>query len=129
MGKNTPLARGVRTVVLALAGSAGSWALIDWVTDFRAGAALVTLHVIAAGVAGLSAYLLALAGLTATTAWGKALVTFGQLAAPGVGAVVITDLSASSLVNGGRAIVTTLIAAGIAAAAALMQNAAEDKPA
>jgi len=127
--KDTPAARAVRTAVLALAGFAAAWATIDWVTDWRAGAAVVTLNVVTAGLAGIVAYLQALGSLRATTAFGKAVASFAQVAGPGLAAVALTELSRQALINTGRGVSTTLIGATVTAIATYLQNRAEDVPA
>jgi hypothetical protein len=126
MDKNSPVARGVRTFVTLLAGSAIAWAGIDWVADWRPGAVLVTLNVIAAALGGLGAFLLALGDLTADSPTGKATATLLQAVGSFAATYVVADLTAASAVDFGRALASVITSAVTASVISFLVNSAED---
>jgi hypothetical protein len=129
MNKNTPLARAVRTFVMTLAASAVAWVGIDWTTSWRPGATVIALNVVAAVIAGLISLLMALQGkIVATTAWGKALVTFCQVLAAGLGTLYLNELTTSGIAAFGHAVFTDVTAAISAAVISFLTNSAEDHP-
>lgn len=124
--KNTPLARAVRTFVAVLAASAVSWAGIDFATDWRPGAVIVTLNVIAAAIAAAISFALAMADMTASSALGKAFATLLQTLAAGLGTVVVNELTSAALVNAGKALWAAVTTAVVAAVISYVTNASED---
>lgn len=129
MNKNSPLARGVRTFVMTLAASAVAWVGIDWTTDWRPGATMIALNVIAALLAGVISLLMALQGsIVATSPLGKAATTFFQVVAAGLGTLGVNELTTSGLASFGRGVWTVVTAAVTAAVISFLTNAAEDQP-
>lgn len=128
MQKNTAAAKAIRTFILALAGFAGTWATVDWFTNWKAGAAIVGVNLVTALLAGTVAYFQALSSMAATTPLGKAIASFAQVAGPGLATVAVTELSQVALIHAGRGVVTTLVGALFAGIATFLQNSAEDSP-
>lgn len=122
--KSSPIARGVRTFLVAVAGFAAAWAAIDWQAAWKVGLVLVGLNLLTAGVAGVAAALLARAGVVASGALGKAIAQFCQIVGSGVGVLVFS--SVADIAANGRVIVSTVVAALFAAVGTLALNAAED---
>ena len=129
MDKSTALSKGIRTFVFLLAGSAVGWATIDLTNDFKTGATIIGLNVIAALLGGLAAALLSFTPLTGTNAVTRGLFTFLQGLGAWFATAVITDLSVESLTSFGagtwRAVVGSLMAAVIA----FIQNSVENSSA
>lgn len=123
----SPLARGVRTFLVALAGYAGTWAALNWTDDPVRSGQLLGLNVATALVAGLAAYLLGVGGATADSPLGKAFATFAQVVGSGIAALAFNTVA--DLAANGRIILTTVIAAVFAAIGSLAANAAEGAPA
>lgn len=126
MSKNTPKARFVRTLIASIAGYAGSWAAIEWATDYENGIRIVTLNLLAAVMAGGIAYLQALRSPHPRDAFGKMLYTFAQNLAPGLGLITLTEISKIAAIGFVKGIITTTIGALLAALATLGMNASED---
>jgi hypothetical protein len=125
MNKSTPRAKGIRTFVFLLAGSSAGWVTLNLATNFKAGATIIALNVIAAFVGGLAAYLMAFTSITGQSAITRALYTFLQ----GIGAWLLTAgvdaLTVEALGNFGRGFMQAAVAAFIAAVVALVQNSVE----
>lgn len=117
------LARGVRTFLAGLAGVATAALAVDWMTDYKVGATIVALGLLAAFLAAAAAFFLALGDHTATTPLGKAVVQFCQMVGGGLASVVIA--TSADLVPAGKTITTLLITAGLSALATFFLNASE----
>lgn len=117
------LRRGVRTLLAGLAGVATAALAVDWTTDYRVGAVIVGLGVLAAVVAAVAAFLLALGDKTASTPVGKALVQFCQMVGGGLAALVIT--TTADLAPAAKTVTSLLITAALSALATFFLNAAE----
>ncbi len=126
MNTTSPLARGVRTFVVAVAGYAATWATLDWTEDPVGSGTLLGLNLATAGVAALAAFLLAHTTLTASTALGKAFATFAQVVGAGLAALAFNAVG--DFAANGRIVLTTIIAAVFAAIGSLATNAAEGAP-
>jgi hypothetical protein len=122
----SPLARGVRTFLAALAGYAGTWAALNWTDDPVRSGQLLGLNIATALVAAIAAYFLAVGGASASTAVGKAFATFAQVVGSGIAALAFNTVA--DITANGRVILTTVIAAVFAAVGTLATNAAEGAP-
>lgn len=122
----SPIARGVRTFIVAVAGFAGTWATLNWTDDPVGSGTLLGLNLATAAVAGLAAFLLAHTTLTASTALGKAFATFAQIVGSGLAALAFNAVG--DFAANGRVVLTTVIAAIFAAIGSLATNAAEGIP-
>lgn len=127
MTTTSPNAKFTRTLILALAGNAATWASIDWLTDYRTGAKIVTLHVIGALLASGVAYLQAFKEMAAATPLGKAFAQFSQQFGATLTTIVVTELTSAALQSVGRAILQGAIAALLGGFAALALNASEQE--
>lgn len=123
MSTTSPIARGVRTFLAALAGYAGVWATLDWASDPVTAGQLIALNVATAAVAAIAAALLAVGDYTADSPLGKALATFAQVLGSGI--AVLAFNSVADVAANGRIILTTAIAAAFAALGTFATNAAE----
>lgn len=132
MNKTSPIARGVRTFVMALAATAPTWLLLDFVNKPKESTELVVLALIAAALAGLVAFLLALSASyrakVDTPIW-RAIATTLQVLAAGVGTLGLNELTNTAAVTFAHAVVTVVIGAIVAGVVSLITNAAEDNPA
>ncbi len=128
--KSSPLARAVRTFVALLAAAAPTWVGVNLATDFQAGALKIGLGVVAALLGGVLAYLYALSpGPNATTPWGKAVATFLQGIAAGLGTFTFASLTFVEFERFGMVVLTVVGSSVTAALITLVTNAAEDAPA
>jgi len=91
--KASPLRRFTMTFFALLAGAAPAWAAINLATDFQTGATKIGLGVLAALLGGGLAALLALTKMAPATPLGKALATFGQGIAAGLGTFTFAVLT------------------------------------
>jgi signal transduction histidine kinase len=119
MDKDTPLARGIRTFIITLAGFAATWSTINWATDWKAGANMLVLNVVSALLAGGAAYFLAAkTEFSSDTFWGKAAYQF---------TVALSELTSVAVVDFLRALTTVLVGAAFSALAAAGMNWGEDR--
>lgn len=125
MNTNQPRARFMRTLLAAIGGYAVTWAGINWTTDYRAGAALITVNLVGALIAASIAGLQALRTSRPRTVWGKTVFTFAQNLAGGLGTVVLAELTREAVLNFTRGLVSVVIASALAALATLGLNASE----
>jgi hypothetical protein len=129
-GKNSPIARAVRTIFGSLAAGLVALTAVDWATDWRYGVSQLTLLLISSLLAGAISYAWAVRGATAaTTPAAKALRQFLQLLAAGLATVSIAELTSEAVASFGRAVLRVAISAVLGAAIAFAQNAAEDSTA
>lgn len=129
MTTDTWQARFMRTLLQALAGVAAAVATIDWLSNWKGGAIVVALGVIAALIAAAVAALQFIAGIAATNPLTKALVSFAQVFGAGLATVAVTEWSDLALINAGQAILRFAIAGVLAAVVTYLQNRAELLPA
>ena len=129
MNKSTPLAKGIRTFLFLLAGSATSFVGLDLIADFKAGATIIGIAVLAALLGGVIAFLQALLTTwTGTSPVSRAIFTFLQAIVAWLLTVTITDLTLDTFADLGKGFMRILVSAVLAAVAALLTNAAEDNP-
>lgn len=126
--RDTPIARAMRTLLAAVAGYAGTWATLDWVTDGRASTTIVVINLTNALLAGSVAYLQAWTTFRPRTVLGKVFASFAQVASTGLATVAFVDLSAAGFTQTGKAVVSVLVAAAFTALGTMTLNAAEDAP-
>lgn len=125
--KSTPLARGVRTFAASMVGVLGAAVVADWVSAFNASATTFTLGTIAALIAGVAAYLLAVGGITtASTALGKAIATTAQYIGSGLATIAVADLTTNAIKAFGTSLLRVVIAGVAAGLVTLAVNGAED---
>ena len=129
MDKKTALSKGVRTFVFLLAGSAAGWATIDLTSDFKTGATIITLSVVAALIGGIAAALLSFTPLTGTNAITRAFYTFLQGVGSWFATAVVTDLAVSTLTDFGKGFYRAVVGSLLAAVIALVQNSVENSSA
>jgi hypothetical protein len=110
-----------------MVGVLGAVVLAVQASDYRAGAVVLTIGVATALVAGVVAFAAAAAGLVADTALGKALATFLQFVAAGLGTVTFASLA--DIADFPHVAVPLLIAAAFAALQTFALNKAEAVPA
>jgi hypothetical protein len=115
------LKRGIKTFLAGAAGVLASAVVIEAFGsgEFKAGAAALGLGLIGALLAGVIAFAQAAAGSTATTPFGRALRTFYQLLAGGLGTVGIASLTTEAFVDFGQAAVRVLVVAAVSGLATL----------
>lgn len=106
MTKPNPGVRFVRTFVVLLAAAAPTWAGINLATDFSAGATKVGLGVLAAGLGGGLAALLALSALAPQTPLGKAGATLLEGIVSGLGTFSFASLTVVEFERFGMIVVT-----------------------
>jgi hypothetical protein len=129
MDKKTALSKGVRTFVFLLAGSAAGWAAIDLANDFKTGATIIGLSVIAALIGGIAAGLLSFTPLTGTNAITRAIATFLQGVGSWFATAVVTDFAVSTLIDFGKGFWRAAVGAALAAVIAFIQNSVENSSA
>jgi hypothetical protein len=127
-GKSTPLARGVRQFLIALAGTGILVSLthVSLFSDLRTTAEEVGLALLVSALSGLAAFLIAWSGYTADTPIGRALTTTLYLFGSGLATVGIVALTPADLRDTGQAIVDLLGQSVAAGVLSFVTNAAED---
>jgi hypothetical protein len=108
-----------------MAGVLSAAVVANWVSDYHAAGVALALGTITAAVAGLSAYLLAVGGATASSAIGKAIATTAQFIGAGIATVGIADLTTDSVNSFGLAILRIAISGVAAGLVTLAVNGAE----
>ena len=128
MGKQSPLAKALRTFAALMVAPLTAAAAVNWFGgEWQLGATRLTLAVIAAALAGLIAALTALKEQTnATTPVGKAFATFLQGTVAGLATVVVADLTLEAGVQAASLVVSVLVSSALGALGSLALNAAED---
>ena len=128
MGKQSPLAKALRTFAALMVAPLTAAAAVNWFGgEWQLGATRLTLAVIAAALAGLIAALTALKEQTnATTPVGKAFATFLQGTVAGLATVVVADLTLEAGVQFASLVGSVLVSSALGALGSLALNAAED---
>lgn len=125
MVTTSPLARGVRTFEQSETAVLVTAVGADWLGSTRASAVVLALGTIAALLAGVVAYLLAVGGRTSTTPLSKAITSFCQFLGTGLATVGVADWTGAAAVEFEHTIVKVVIAALLTGLVTFMQNSAE----
>jgi len=124
----SPLAKALRTFAASMVGVLGAVVIAAQASDYHAGLVVLTVGVVVAALAGLVSFLQNSAEvLVADTPAKKALATFLQFLAAGLGTVAVATLT--DIVELPKVLVPMLVAAVVAAAQTFAQTSAEAKPA
>lgn len=127
MGKQSPLAKALRTFAALMVAPLALAAGTNWVGgDAKLGATRLTLAVIAAALGGVLAYLTALTPKNPTTPAGKAVATFLQGTVAGLATAGVADLTATTGAEFAHLVGAVLISSVLAALGSLAVNATED---
>lgn len=124
----TPLAKAIRTFAASMVGVLGAVVLAVQASDYHAGGVVLTVGLVVAVIAGLISFLQNSAEvLVADTPAKKALATFLQFVAAGLGTVAVATLT--DIVELPKVLVPMLAAAVVAALQTFAQTSAEGVPA
>ncbi len=119
----SPIAKALRTFAASMVGVLGAVVIAAQASDYKAGLVVLTVGAVTAVIAAVISFATNAAGYTAETALGKALATFLQFVAAGLGTVTVTTLA--DIASLGHVLVPILAAAVVAAAQTFAQNVAE----
>lgn len=118
--------RAWRTFARVMAAPLAAAAAVNWLGgEAGLGATRLTLSVIVAAIAGVSAFALAYAPFAPTSPAGKAFAEFLQAFGAGIAVVGIADLTGAALIGLGHQIGAIAISAGFAAVISLVTNSSE----
>lgn len=127
MNKDTPIAKAVRSFMLALAPTLVAASAINWFGgEAKLGAVKLTLAVVAAAVVGVIAYLVALTPRNPTTALQKGITHALQMLVAGLGTVALAEATGAAAIEFVHQIAGIVVAALLGGLASFSQNLSED---